>query len=95
MMRIVMMAEDHGAVTTPSAGDPLDDEEIRQLVSLLARYATHELDQFDHWRVETPHGPVFVDVSRYPRPGAPESAYQAVTMEARGHKQTYWVVGPD
>ncbi|MEU7799014.1 hypothetical protein AB0J14_15695 [Micromonospora arborensis] len=52
-----MTAED----TTP---DRMTDEEIHQLAALLARYAANELDQFEHWRVASPYGPVFIDISR-------------------------------
>jgi hypothetical protein len=122
------------ATTPPSPGDPLNDDEIRELAVLLARYATHELDQFDRWRVETPSGPVFIEVSTELQSDASASSYRtiwplpphlqhgrrspwvvwrqddngnryevarldsradaealAATMEARGHKQTYWV----
>ncbi|GGR76748.1 hypothetical protein GCM10010169_21150 [Micromonospora fulviviridis] len=115
-------------------GGPLGDAEIRELARLLARFASHELDQWENWRIDTTRGPVFVSVSRELPPGRPEEAFRriwptpahltedrrgswtvwrqddngnryvvsrhgtraeadsvAATMEARGHKQTYWV----
>ena len=55
----------------------LTDAEIRQLVGLLGRFAAHELDQFEHWRVESPYGPVFIDISRRCVPGT-EGAYHVI-----------------
>ncbi|GAA3735519.1 hypothetical protein [Micromonospora maritima] len=115
-------------------GGPLTDAEVRELVRLLARFASHDLDQWENWRVDTPHGPVFMTVSRKVPPDWPEDAFvpiwpppappsadrhegwtvwrqddngnryevsrhasraeadsTAARMEARGHKQTYWV----
>jgi hypothetical protein len=44
---------------------PLSDAEMEQLVALLARYVNTELDQFEHWRVESAYGPAFIDISRH------------------------------
>jgi hypothetical protein len=44
----------------------------------LGRYASHDLDQWDHWRIDTPHKPVYVDLSIKLRKGADESAYATV-----------------
>ncbi|WP_433796142.1 DUF6959 family protein [Actinoplanes sp. CA-252034] len=62
--------------TSGEAGS-MSDAEIRQFVTLLKRFADLELDQFAHWRVETPYGPVFVDLSRRCLPGT-EEAYDAL-----------------
>jgi hypothetical protein len=43
---------------------PLSDDELALLSRLLARYADFELDQFEHWRIESRFGPVFIDISR-------------------------------
>lgn len=59
------------------ASDSMTRDEFRQLAELLARYATSELDQFDHWRIETPYGPVFVDISRK-APSGYEDAYDVL-----------------
>jgi hypothetical protein len=50
------------------ASGRLTDGELRQLAELLFRYASHDLDQFEHWRVESPYGPVFIDLSRRTNP---------------------------
>jgi hypothetical protein len=42
----------------------LTDDELRQLALLLPRYVAHDLDQFEHWRVESPKGPAFVEIIR-------------------------------
>ncbi|MEN3615967.1 hypothetical protein [Plantactinospora sp. ZYX-F-223] len=44
---------------------PLSDAEMEQLVEFLARYVNTELDQFEHWRVESAYGPAFIDISRH------------------------------
>ena len=54
------------------------DNDLRDLARLLASYATHELDQFDHWKLETRWGTAYVEISREPRAGAPESAYTRI-----------------
>jgi len=64
--------------THPPAGPRLNDGELRQLAVLLARYVTHDLDQFDLWRVETPHASVFVDISLRPRADVSEGLYQTI-----------------
>ncbi len=62
-------------ISVPSDDElpPLTDQDVSTLAWLLARYATHELDQFDHWRVDTPIGTAYVELSNEPRPDiAPE-----------------------
>ncbi|SBT69178.1 hypothetical protein GA0070622_6297 [Micromonospora sediminicola] len=56
-------------------GGPLTDAEVRELVRLLARFASHDLDQWENWRVDTPHGPVFMSLSRTVPPDWPEDAF--------------------
>jgi hypothetical protein len=125
-------------VETVDPGGPLSDDEVRDLDRLLARFAEHELDQWENWRINTSYGPVYVtltrglmpdwsdewfttvwplpphlaesrrmgwtvwrqddngnryEVSRHDTRGAADSV--AATMEARGHKQTYWVAESD
>jgi hypothetical protein len=116
-------------------GGRLTDAELGELARLLARYATHDLDQWENWRIETGYGPVYVLLTREVMPGWPEEEVfttvwplpprlagdrprrwtvwrqddngnryevsrhdtraeaesEAAAMEARGHKQTYWV----
>jgi hypothetical protein len=62
----------------PPAGPPLDDDEIRQLAILLARYAAHKLDQFDHWSVETPHGTAFIEIARKLPQGVGQDSYHLI-----------------
>jgi hypothetical protein len=50
-------------------GGPLSDAEFRELIRLLARYAQHELDQWDAWKFDTSYGPVYTIVSRGLGPG--------------------------
>ncbi|WP_169739459.1 hypothetical protein [Actinoplanes friuliensis] len=42
----------------------MTDDEYRELLRLLTRYAETDLDQFDHWEIESSYGPVYVDFSR-------------------------------
>lgn len=60
-----------------STADRMTDAEIHQLAGLLARYAAQELDQFEHWRIESPYGPVFIDISRRCPPGT-EDVYHVL-----------------
>lgn len=64
-------------MTTPPPGGPLNNEELRTLSELLARFATHGLDQFSHWRVETPHGAAYINISNG-GPDGPEEAYTTI-----------------
>lgn len=59
-------------------GLPLTNGELRKLAELLARYASHDLDQFEYWRLESPYGPVYLTMSRRPFPGTSDDAYAAV-----------------
>jgi hypothetical protein len=118
-------------------GGRLTDAELGELARLLARYTSHDLDQWENWRIETSYGPVYLLLTREVMPGWPEeeafttvwplpprlarprrwtvwrqddngNRYEvsrhdtrgeaesvAAEMEARGHKQTYWVAEPD
>ena len=49
---------------TDDPGGPLSEAEFRDLVRLLARYAEHELDQWNFWKVSTSYGPVYVQLHR-------------------------------
>ena len=62
-----------------SAGPPLTDGDHRELCRLLARYAEHELDQFDHWRVRVPgQDMVFIEIANEKRPDIDESVYAEI-----------------
>jgi hypothetical protein len=66
------------ALEGPSPGGPLTDDEIRNLAILLARYAAHDLDQWDLWRVATPNGWVFIELTNSLRADAGSDAYQTI-----------------
>ncbi|MFF2123696.1 hypothetical protein ACFVXH_40845 [Kitasatospora sp. NPDC058184] len=52
---------------------PLSDAEAERLRLLLKRYLSHELDQWETWKSETPYGPAYVLLSRaLPDGGLPE-----------------------
>ncbi|TQJ24316.1 hypothetical protein FBZ33_4642 [Micromonospora sp. A202] len=59
-------------------GGPLSDAEVRELTRLLARFASHDLDQWENWLIETSYGPVFMSVSRKLPPGWPEDAFTRI-----------------
>lgn len=59
-------------------GGPLTDDDVRTLATLLARFASHDLDQFEHWRVETPYGDVYVSVQRERPVSSPEEVFVTV-----------------
>ena len=56
----------------------LTDDEMRDLIRLLARYCNHDLDQFDDWRLSLPWGEAYVSISNAPAPGHPYDAYAEV-----------------
>jgi hypothetical protein len=62
-------------VAEPPPGGGLSDEEWANLVTLLARFAANDLDQFSNWQVDTPFGPVFIEVSRKPPPVLTNEAF--------------------
>ena len=50
---------------TNDPGGPVSDAEVRQLFTLLARYASHELDQWENWSIDqAPYTNVYVRLSR-------------------------------
>jgi hypothetical protein len=66
-------------VTNLHDDGPLSTEDLRTLASLLRRYAIHELDQFEHWRIETPpFGSVYVDLSVKMANGATDASYATI-----------------
>lgn len=56
----------------------LTNDEFTRLVGFLARYVSHELDQFEHWRIETSYGPVYISMTNALPPGSTEDAFAAV-----------------
>ncbi|MYV91968.1 hypothetical protein GT350_17275 [Streptomyces sp. SID1034] len=47
-----------------SDGDALTDAEFQQMNALLRRFCSHELDQFEALRTDTPYGPVYILLTR-------------------------------
>lgn len=59
-------------------GGPLSDVEVAALWRLLARYAWHDLDQWENWSIDQgKHVPVYVRLSRGPFPGEHEEGSYA------------------
>ncbi|WP_349689364.1 hypothetical protein [Actinopolymorpha sp. B11F2] len=54
---------------------PLSEAEHRELLTLLHRYCSYDLDQFEAWRMDTDYGEVYVNIGRYPIAGASPQAY--------------------
>ena len=54
----------------------LSEKEIRQMATLLKRYASSDMDQFDLWKFDTDFGRVFVEVSM--KASGPEEAYSDI-----------------
>jgi hypothetical protein len=59
-------------------GGPITDDDARALALLLVRWATYELDQFDHWKVQTPHGPAYVQILLKKPPEVAEDTYTTI-----------------
>lgn len=57
------------------AENKMTDAEYLEMLRLLRRYASTELDQFDLWKFDTEFGTVYVDVSRKPAWEGYEDAY--------------------
>jgi hypothetical protein len=59
--------------------DRLTDDELRTLATLLYRFASTDLDQWELWRFGTEHGEIFVEIMRRPTPGARPGAYDDIS----------------
>lgn len=57
------------------AGGRLSRDEFELFSQLLHRYCESELDQWDHWVVDTAYGDVFVGLTRQLPPDHPHEAY--------------------
>jgi hypothetical protein len=55
--------------------DRMSKQDLNLLRSLLIRYASCEMDQFDNLRVATPNGPVYVSLGVRPVDGADAESY--------------------
>lgn len=56
----------------------LSAAEWDQLRSLMRRYISHELDQWEHWCVETPYGPAYVTLTNAMPPDVPPELFHKV-----------------
>ena len=65
-------------IIQPPPGGPLSDDEAREMAALLARFAAHELDQFENWRIETPQGPVFATLANELMPGLSSETFVTI-----------------
>ncbi|MBG6139462.1 hypothetical protein [Longispora fulva] len=59
-------------------GERLSDAELGELARLLARFASHDLDQWENWRVHTPHGPVYVTMTNALMAGCSDEAFTTI-----------------
>lgn len=64
--------------TTDFHGERLSNEELREMFTMLARYAEHDLDQWELWRLETSHGSVFMHMTRKTPPAPYADAFHTV-----------------
>ncbi len=46
--------------------EKLSDSEFNQMISLLHRYMSVDMDQFENWSFNTEHGPVYAELTRTP-----------------------------
>jgi hypothetical protein len=65
-------------VTAPLPGGRLSDAELIELASLLARFAVHDLDQFEHWRLVMPYGAACVTMAVRPVDGVADELYTTI-----------------
>jgi len=73
------MAQTSTMTQPVSAGGPFTDDDARQLARLLARYAEHELEQWERWKVHAPGwGTVYVQLNVELMPGEDEMTYDTV-----------------
>ncbi|MFQ6198755.1 hypothetical protein [Streptomyces sp. NPDC000405] len=54
----------------------LSDEELEQFRRLMHRFCSHDLDQWEAWQMGTPHGPVYITLSRALPPNVDAEAYR-------------------
>ena len=46
--------------------EKLSDSEFHQMISLLHRYMSVDMDQFENWSFDTEYGPVYAELTRIP-----------------------------
>jgi hypothetical protein len=66
------------SVTDPPAGGRLTNAELANLAALLARFASYDLDQFEHWRFETPYGAAYLTLAMKPLPETSDEQYTTI-----------------
>jgi hypothetical protein len=57
------------------------DDDFRDLLRALEKYADESLDQFDHLRLDRSYGPVFVAISLEPPAGHPRDLFRPVASD--------------
>jgi hypothetical protein len=68
----------------PDEFQPLTDDELHLMASLLRRFSASDLDQWENWRFTSPYGEVYVSMSRAPAPGATPIAYDNIDAWVAG-----------
>jgi hypothetical protein len=71
-------AWDPALVDSVDPGERLTKAELSELARLLARYAAHDLDQWEHWRIQTAYGPVYVIVANRLPPDCAEETFTTI-----------------
>jgi len=56
----------------------LSDDEWTRFRSLLLRYCSWNLDQWDAWRTTTPFGPAYITMSHYPEQSVTPESYDSL-----------------
>jgi hypothetical protein len=57
------------------------NDDFRNLIQALKKYADEELDQWDLWKLGSAYGEVFVSIRRQPDPDATVDHYTAVSPD--------------
>jgi hypothetical protein len=65
-------------VTDDTAG--LTDAEFQQMLALLRRHVSADMDQWECWRLETVYGPVFIRITRELPAGEPVTSYDRLPL---------------
>lgn len=54
----------------------MSKEEFTQMIKLLKRYASYEMDQWEMWKFDTERSKIYIDISMIPSAESSESAYK-------------------
>jgi hypothetical protein len=57
-----------------SAKEKLSDAEFSQMINLLNRYVSTEMDQWETWTFNTPQSKIYINISM--RPSGSDGAYE-------------------